>query len=571
MGNWDREVDLLVFGSGAAGMTAALVGAHEGLEVLLCEKLAQIGGTTATSAGTLWIPGNNQSARAGIPDSIDAGRTYLEREVGSYARRDLLDAFLESGPKAVDYLEARTEVKFDATRGHPDYHPDAPGGAYSGRALSPKPFDGRLLGPDFALIRAPRSTLMILGGMMVGRREIPDLLRPFSSFAAFSYVTSILLRHACDRLRYPRGTRLILGNALVARFLVSLRKKNVPIETNAALVELVREGRRVEGAVVNVNGSLQRIRARRAVVLATGGFPGSAAWRAKLMSEYPEVRSYAFEESKGDALAAALAVGAALDDEVMSPAWWTPVSILRRPDGSELLWAHHSLDRAKPGLIAVNSAGKRFVNEGDSYHDFVLGMFRAHRDVPSIPAYLICDRRFLRKYGLGLIRPLYQRLGPYIKAGYLIKADSIPELARRIGVDPEGLMATVRENNGFAETGVDEAFGRGSNGLNRHNGDPNHKPNPCLGPIERPPFFAVAVYPGIIGTCIGLKADADARVIGTDGFPIEGLYVCGNDMATVMRGAYPGPGITLGPAVTFAYRAIMHITRSQPVSASQVS
>lgn len=559
MTTWDRETDLLVFGSGAAGMTAALVAAKKGLKVILCEKTDAIGGTTATSAGTVWIPGNTQSIRAGIEDSRERIHTYLQGEIGPRLRRNMIDAFLEYGPEAIDFLEQNSEVRFETVRGNPDYHSERAGGASAGRALAPLSFDGRSLGRDFTLLRPPRSTLMIFGGMMVGRRELPDLLRPFASTNAFRRVSAMLLRHARDRLSYPRGTRLLLGNALVARFLVSLREAGVEIRAGCALADLVPGATRIEGAIVAESEAMLRIRARRGVVLATGGFPGSPSLVSRYIGDKASAwRCYAYPESVGEGMAAALRVGAAADEDMNGVALWTPVSVLKRRDGSEALWAHHSLDRAKPGLIAINAAGRRFVNEGDSYHDFVLAMLRSHTEVPTIPAFLVCDRNFVRRYGLGMIRPRYHRLSAWTSSGYVKVGATIADLASAIGVDAMGLAATVAENNRFAETGVDSAFGKGSRPLNVLNGDPDHRPNPCLGPIASPPFVALPVYPGIIGTVVGVEADADARALDSNGHAIEGLYVCGNDSASIFRGAYPGPGIGIGPAITFAYRAASH-------------
>lgn len=558
MTNWDQEVDLLVFGSGAAGMTAALVGAHEGLDVVLCEKSPQVGGTTATSGGSLWIPGAGPIVRNGRAESGEEVRRYLQGELGGHIRRDLMDAFLAAGPEAIDYLETRTDVKFEHLQ-NPDYHSDRPGGSAFGRAITALPFDGRQLGPDFGLLRPPRSVFMVFGGMMVYRREVQTLLRPFASFSAFRHVIRVLTLHAFARLRYPRGTRLLIGNALIGRYLLSLRKKGVPIWVSAALVELLREGAQVEGAVVEVNGVRHRVRARRGVVLATGGIPHNKSLKAELMKDYPHLHSLVFEGNTGDGLTSSRAIGAAVDESVSNPGFWSPASILKGPDGSETAWVHGHMDRGKPGLIAVNSQGRRFVNEADSYHDFVMSMFRSHREVPAIPAYLICDHRFLRKYGLGLVRPLYPRLGPYLAAGYLTAGDTVADLARRIGVDPANLLETVAEHNLDAMRGVDKAFGRGSTAFNRFNGDPENRPNPCMHPIEKPPFYAMAVYPCTLGTTVGIKTDKDARVLDGDESPIPGLYACGNDMSSVMRGFYPGPGITLGPAVVFAYRAIMHM------------
>ncbi len=567
MTRWDQQVDLLVFGSGAAGMTAALVGAHEGLDVVLCEKSPLVGGTTATSGGSLWIPGAGPIVRNGKAESVEEVRRYLRGELDEHVRWDLMDAFLAAGPAAIDYLEQRTDVRFEHLQ-NPDYHSDSPGGSAFGRAITAAPFDGRLLGPDFELLRPPRSVFLIFGGMMVYRREIQTLLRPFASLSALKHAIKVLALHAWSRLRYPRGTRLLIGNALIGRYLLSLRKKGVPIWVNANLVELVREGAQVSGAVVEVNGVRRAVRARRGTVLATGGIPHNKALRAELMKRFPHSHSLVFEGNTGDGLVRSRAVGAVVDDGVSNPGFWSPASILKRPDGGETVWVHGHMDRGKPGLIAVNSEGRRFVNEADSYHDFVMAMFRSTQDVPAIPAYLICDHRFIRRYGLGLVRPLYPRLAPYVAAGYLKTAQSVADLARQLGIDPANLAETIAEHNRDADSGVDRAFGRGSTAFNRFNGDPENKPNPCMKPIENPPYYAMAVHPCTIGTTIGIKTDKDARALDSNANPIRGLYACGNDASSVMRGFYPGPGITLGPAVVFAYRAVMHMVSKTPAGSS---
>ena len=234
------------------------------------------------------------------------------------------------------------------------------------------------------------------------------------------------------------------------------------------------------------------------------------------------------------------------------------MSIVPRPDGTKGLFPHLVLDRAKPGLIAVNSAGRRFVNEAASYHDFVLAMFDSNKTTPSIPAWLICDASFLKKYGLGVIYPGHRNPGKFVDCGYVANAHTIEDLAGKIGVDPQQLDRTIARYNGFAETGIDSDFGKGETEFNRFNGDADHRPNPCIGPVATPPFYALAVWPADIAVSTGLATDADARVLGNDGQPIPGLYACGNDMASVMAGSYPGPGTTLGPAIVFAYRAVMH-------------
>ena len=561
---WDYVVDLLVVGAGAGGMTAALVGALEGLSVLVCEKAAQVGGTAATSAGTIWIPGSRQSAAAGLADSLEAAQRYLEAEVGPADGDARRRAFLETGPAMLDYLEARSEVRFVPPPKHPDYH-DRPGAALAGRALIPPSFDGRRLGDAFALVRPPLPEFMVLGGMMVGKDDIPPLLRPFRSAPALRHVLRLVLRQLADRLRHPRGTRLVMGNALVARLLYSLRQAGVPIWLEAPVGGLVREAGRIAGAVIG-GATPRRVRARRGVVLAAGGFAAGQSWRAALLPSPTGIHTPAQDGATGDGLSLARAIGAVVEVDHASAAFWMPVSTMRRPDGSEAVYPHILLDRAKPGLIAVNAAGERFVNEADSYHDFVLAMYRSHQRVPTIPAHLICDRRFLHDYGLGMVHPGTRRLGRFLDEGYLVAAPSLAALAGRLGMPPAALEATVARHNGFAARGLDEDFGKGSSELNRFNGDPGHAPNPCLRPILEPPFFAVAVWPGVLATSAGLATDEHGAVLDSAGTPIAGLYACGNDMASVMRGAYPGPGTTLGPALVFGYRAALHAA-GKPVRA----
>lgn len=551
---WDREVDVLAFGAGMGGLCAALFAAIEGLDVLLCEKTDMVGGTTATSAGTVWIPG----ARDG--DDIETAARYLDAEIGNRGERTLRDAFLESGRAALEHLQSRSEVKFRPVVPHPDYHPDQPGWSGSGRAFAPLPFDGRKLGHDFALVRPPIAPFMVLGGLMLARDDIPHFLKPFRSTESFLRGARILLRHAADRLRFRRGARLVMGNALVARLLSSLRRTNAALALNARLVELVVEDGRVAGAVVEMEGQRRRIGTRRGVVLATGGFSHSHALRSELLGHPGAAPSLAFDGDSGDGLAAARAVGAGLG-ESHGAAFWMPTSILRE-QGRETLFPHIVLDRAKPGLIAVDAGGRRFVNEAASYHDFVQAMLRAGVD----PAWLVCDRSFIRDYGIGLVHPGSADAGlrRFVAAGYLHLAPTLDALAARIGVDAGQLRAAVAQHNRAATAGVDDAFGKGGNALNRHNGDASNKPNPCLRPIAVAPFAAVAVRPAEFGTSLGLRTDRDARVLHADGSPIDGLYACGNDMNSIMAGAYPGPGVTLGPALVFAFRAVRHMTAGKP-------
>jgi len=556
----DAEVDVLIAGAGAAGMTAALVCALNGLRVLLCEKSSQVGGTTAISAGTIWVPGTRQAVEAGFKDDIPEARRYLDSIIGE-ATDGRREAYLKTGPELVEYLAGNSEVKFSLYAKHPDYLSNRPGTTLAGRALAPLPFDGRLLGADFALLRAPIGEFMALGGMMIGRDDIEPLSRPFGSVANFRRVLSLLWRHTTDRLGHPRGTRLLMGNALAARLFYSLRQRNVPVWLNASLRELTSAGGRVTGATLSVDGVTRHVTARRAVVLATGGFGGSV----EKLNEYvrpPLKHAVAFPGARGEGMAAARAAGAAVEHDHAQPAFWTPVSETGWLAGGRGAYPHLALDRSKPGLIAVNNAGRRFVDEAVSYHEFVIGMHRSHVTVPTIPAWLICDRAFVERYGLGRVPPGWRSLRKLIASGYVFEAETLDTLSEKIKVDAVGLRDSVARNNRSVETGVDEDFGKGSTDFDRHNGDPGHKPNPCIGPIGGPPYYAMAVYPSTLGSSVGLKTDADGRVLSPSGMPIPGLYACGNDMASIMRGHYPGPGITLGPGMVFAYRAALAIAKS---------
>jgi succinate dehydrogenase/fumarate reductase flavoprotein subunit len=556
----DIEVDVLVAGAGAAGMTAALVCALQGLDVVLCEKSSQVGGTTATSAGTIWVPGTKQAREAGFADDIPEARRYLDSIIGP-ATDERREAYLATGSELVDYLAQNSEVKFSLYAKHPDYLSNRPGTTLAGRALAPLPFDGRLLGADFAKLRAPIGEFMALGGMMIGRDDIEPLVRPFDSVANFRRMLSLLWRHATDRLRYRRGTRLLMGNALAARLFYSLRQRKVPVWLNASVRELITADGRVTGAVLAVNGETRRVIARRGVVLATGGFGGSV----QKLNEYvrpPLKHAVAFAGARGEGMTVARAAGAVVEDDHAQPAFWTPVSETGWLAGGRGAYPHLALDRAKPGLIAVNSAGRRFVDEAVSYHEFVVGMHRSHETVPTIPAWLVCDRAFIERYGLGRVPPGERSWRKLIASRYLVEADTLDALAAKIKVDAAGLRDSVARNDRSAETGVDEDFGKGSTDFDRHNGDPGHKPNRCIGPIGSAPYYAMAVYPSTLGSSVGLKADADGRVLSASGAPIPGLYACGNDLASIMRGHYPGPGITLGPGMVFAYRAAMAIAKA---------
>jgi len=558
----DDTFDLVVLGSGAGGMTAALVAALEGLRPLPVETSDLIGGTTALSSGTVWTPYNRHQRELSPTDDPKAASTYLDALVGDRAERALREAFLVAGPQMIDFLHDRTDVRFRPYTRSPDYRQELPGAAQGGRPLEPLPFDGRVLGDDFARLRWPLREMMLFGSMMVTRGEATRLLRAHRSLDAFSLGASLVLRFARDRLRYPRGTRLVLGNALAARLLCELRTRGVPILLGTRTTRLVREGDRVTALHVAGPEGERRIGTRQGVVLAGGGFPASAAWRARYLPSPVAEHTAACDSCTGTTLSLAQEVGAALGPEGEDNALWFPSSIARREDGSTLVYPHIALDRSKPGLVAINVSGRRFVNEAVSYHEFVRAMYRAHRSVPSIPAFLVCDRRFVWKYGLGIIRPRTPSLASFVRRGYLLQGATLEALAQQAGVDATGLVETVRANNAFARAGVDADFGKGSTSYDRGNGDPESRPSPCLGPIDSPPYFAVPVYPTPLGTTLGVRTDVHGRVLDATGAPIGGLYACGNDMQSIMGGEYPGPGTQIGIAMTFAYLAARHAAQA---------
>jgi succinate dehydrogenase/fumarate reductase flavoprotein subunit len=555
---WDLEVDLLVIGAGAAGMTAALVGALEGLKTLLCEKSDMVGGTTATSAGTVWIPGNRQSKIAGIPNTIESARTYLAAILGVDADDDRVRSYLTTGPAVLDYLAERTSVVFTPPPVHPDYYA-LPGAAVGGRALSAEPFDGRKLGRNFARVRPPRREFLVLGGMMVGKMDIPSLLHPFLSRHHFARAVGLLARQARDRLTYERGTRLVMGNALVARLLYSMLQCAIEIRYQSQLSELiVDKGRVIGGLIKTIDGDVA-IRARKGVVLASGGVGWSSELRDRL---YPDgTRRYCLspQTNAGDGILAGERAQGQIENNLTSPAAWMPSSVMQQRDGHVSVFPHIMLDRAKPGVIAVNSAGHRFVNEANSYHDFVEGMLWSQATTPSIPSYLICDRGFIRDYGLGLIHAGTRDLTRYLRASYLFSGETVPKLADQIGVDGHTLAETIDRHNQYAESGIDKDFGKGTTELNRFNGDPSNKPNPCMRRIGPGPYFAVAVWPSDLANSAGLRTDANGRVLTSEHQPIAGLYAAGTDAASIFRGTYPGPGTMIGPAMVFAWRAAMDI------------
>ncbi|WP_322092438.1 FAD-dependent oxidoreductase [Paraburkholderia bannensis] len=555
----ESEYDVIVVGSGAGGLSAALTCQARGLSVLVLEKTEYFGGSTAVSGGAVWIPQNLHMKGVGHDDSRERAIAYLQATVGPALRPDMIEAFLTHGPEMVRFMETNTDVHFIARPVSPDYQPEREGASQGGRTIDPAPFDGRELGPLFAALRPPLHSFLALGGMMVNRKDVDALLSMHRNVASLRHSLALLVRYAFDRLKWPRGTRLLLGNALAARLLKSALDKRIALERHAAVEALLHEGERVTGVQVRQGSKVFDVRARRAVVLATGGIPQDLALRKQLVPHADVHRSMSPLSNSGDGARLAMRLGGHLATGNAGAAFWTPVSVLRDANGTETVFPHLVTDRQKPGIMAVNSAGRRFANEATSYHEFVVAIHREHEKTPCIPAWLICDSTFLKRYGMGLVRPRTPSLGRYLRSGYLKQAPTLKALAELIGVPGEALADSAARMNRAAASGQDADFGRGRSAYDRYLGDAWHQPNACLGPIADAPFYAVQITPGDIGSATGIDVDARARVLDAEGEPIPGLYACGNDMNSIMGGTYPAAGITLGPALTFGYIAGMSI------------
>jgi succinate dehydrogenase/fumarate reductase flavoprotein subunit len=553
--------DVLVVGSGAAGLSAAVTAGHHGLNVLIVEKEACFGGTTARSGGWLWIPGTSLARAWGIVEDKDQARTYLRHEAGNSFDAARVEAFLDAGPEAVDFFTSKTAVRFDMPLTFPDYHAEAPGGTQGGRSMVTRPFDGRELGDEIRNLGRPLPELTVFGIMLGSGKDIIHFMRATKSFVSAAYVARRLAKHFMDVLRYGRGMTLTNGNALAGRLAKSAFDLNIPLWLSSPVRELIIDNGAVRGALIEREGRRIRVTANRGVVLACGGFPHDIMRRQKMFPHAPtghEHWSPGPAGNTGDGLRLAESAGGRIEDSLPNAAAWVPVSITARKDKSQGVMPHF-IDRAKPGVIAVTRAGQRFANEGNSYHDFVQDMMKAAEAGEEIAAFLICDHRALRKYGLGCVAPFPMPIGQYLRSGYLKRGTTLAELAAQAGIEAKGLQATVAEFNKTAAEGRDPVFGKGSRAYNRYQGDALHGPNPCIAPIEHAPFYAIKLVIGDLGTYAGIRTDAHSRALDADGRPIPGLYAAGNDMASIMGGNYPGAGITLGPALTFGYIAGRHL------------
>ncbi len=562
-----ESVDLLVIGSGAGGLSAAVTAAHLGLKVLVVEKEAQYGGTTAWSGGWMWVPRNPLAVAAGIVEDITQPLSYLKHELGARYDEALALAFLENGHRMVGFFKRQTALQFIDGNAIPDFHGHTPDASVGGRSICAAPFDGRQLGANIAALKPPLPEATLWGMGIASGAELRHFLNAMRKPASFWYVTKQVLRHWRDLLIHRRGMRLVNGNALVAGLAASAFAKGIEIRTNSPARRLLVEEGRVVGAVVGGPHGDIEVRARCGVVLACGGFPHDLVRKKELLPHAPTGREHwsaASRGNTGDGLRLGEAVGGVVAKDLVQAAALAPVSLVPRADGS-IAHFPHLIERAKPGLIAVTRHGKRFTNEADSYYDFMRSLLAATPAGEPVEAWLVCDHRFIRRYGLGAVKPAPMPLGNLLANGYLKRAQSLDALARVCGMDSKALQTTVLRYNLQALKGVDDDFAKGETPYNRVQGDASSGlPNPCMTPLERGPFYAVKVVAGSLGTFAGLRVNAQAQVLDVQGQPIVGLYAGGNDMASMMGGNYPSGGITLGPAMTFGFIAAHHAAGVEP-------
>ena len=559
-----HEVDVVVIGSGAGGLTAAITTALEGASALVLEKMPYYGGATAISGGSVWLPGNPVVTRAGAADSIAKGRAYLDALIGDDVPPAHKDAFLAAGPKMVAELEQRTDwVRFQYSRGNPDCYPELPGGSGEGRSMGPLMLEADALGEDLAQM-APPLAAMGYRGLIITAADFRDLnmvMRTSAGKRAAVRVAARTLRAKTLGARFGGGMQLSSGRALTGRLRLALRDLDVPLWLSAPMLGLETEagddGERVVGVRTEHHGTEVTVRARRGVVLASGGFSHSDEMRDRFLAS-PSSAEWAMSPpgQAGDAIRLSSPLGAAIDR--MDKVWGNPSAMLPAPDGvlrpSPLL-----AERSLPGVIVVDNRGHRYLNEAMPYVDFVERMYEHDGSgARAIPSWLVFDQRAKNRYVFFKTLPLQPFPKAWLKDGLVKRGATIDGLASQIDVPAEQLTATLHRYNELAGAGHDDDFGKGDSLYDRYYGDPTLK-NPCMHAIDKGPFYAVAVYPAETGTRGGLVVDEHARVLRDDGTPIVGLYAAGNTAVSAIGGACTGPGQTIGAAMAYGWMAAKHL------------
>ncbi|MEL0038909.1 MAG: FAD-binding protein [Halieaceae bacterium] len=561
---WDREVDVLVVGTGNGALTSALCNWEMGSkDLLIVEKTDKVGGTSASSGGGIWIPANHYAKACGAEDSIEDAKTYLMGTLfGEDVPEEMIDAYLENGPKMLKFLSDRTDVRYESLEHYPDYYTNYDGARAGHRSLEPAPIDMSELGDDWKNVRWSHHMMRMFNRIHFTQVEAHSIMTQAPGWK--SLLAKLLVSYVTDlgwRMKTPVARRLCTGSAGVARLYVSVKKRGIPLEFNTRFVSLIAEGTQILGAQLEHDGKKTTIRARKGVVLGAGGFEKNQALREQYLPAPTDASwSAGNPANEGDALLAGLAVGA--KTRLMKDAWWT--TTLCVPD--EPTPRLSIMEKSFPGSCVVNKAGKRFANESQNYMAFQKELFATHSDeTPNAPAWQIFDARFRRNFMVGplmtaAMKPDWQIPKKWFDTGFVAKANTIRELASVMGIDPDGLEETIGKMNDFARTGVDEDFHRGESAYDRYYADPAIKPNPCLAPIDEAPFYAMRIEAGDFGTLGGLDTDTNGRVKCEAGGVFEGLFAVGNSSAAILP-TYPGPGATLGPAMTMAYQSAKFINQ----------
>jgi 3-oxosteroid 1-dehydrogenase len=561
--DWDQQFDVVVVGSGAGGMTAALCSQAQGFSAVVVEKSDKYGGTTAVSGGGIWIPCNDDIAKLGGHDSYEEALTYMKHLTDGEVPLARIEAYLKNAPEMVRYLKQTSDVHFRSVKLYPDYYPDQPGGKEGYRSMEPVEFNAALLGEEFARQRPPFMGTQVMGRLSMNQVEAHVLFTKGKGW--IKLFLSMMLRYWFDlswRFKSKRDRRLTLGQALVATLRHAMSKQNIPLVLNTALNSLVEENGRVVGVVVTQNGKKLRYGARKGVVLASGGFEANQQMREQYLPKPTNAQwTGAPPINHGDGIRAGLALGAKLG--FMNLTWGSPTVHVPGASAQTTLF----VERCMPHCVIVNKKGKRFVNEAAAYPDVITAMYQDDaKGNGAVPAWLVFDATFRHKYPAGIFLPGQMQPDSTLPKDWLDKvyyrADTLEALAAKIGVDAKGLNETVGKFNQYSVNGVDPEFGKGKTAIDRYYSDPHHKPNSCLGPLEKAPYYAIRLDAGEIGTKGGLVADEQARVLREDGSVIAGLYATGNCSAAVMGKTYAGAGSTLGPAMTFGYVAAKSMAAS---------
>jgi len=540
-------------------MSAALTALVAGLKVLMVEKESYFGGASARSGGIIWMPNLTRAAEAGGIDSRTQALEFLRHETGARFNERNVAAFLDNGPAMVEFVEQYSPLRFRWLAGFPDYHCDSPGGSKTGRNYFADNWDARPLGKEIRRLR-PQLAFGTFFGMQIGVNEIGYYMTAGRKLVSFLYVAKCLLLRVRDQFLAGRTLRLGAGNALVGALAAGAFQRGLELWTEAPARELIRDGDRVVGAIIDTPNGHVRIDARHGVILAAGGFPHDSKRRAELFPQgatAPEVWGVMPYGNSGDGIRLGESVGGRFNADMKLAISLAPISTLHVGEGA-LSTMPIFTNRGMPGVIAVTRDGRRFANEGRSYHDVAVDLLKKTAGDPEAVAWIVCDHRVIRRYGMGRAYPFPLPYRRFVKGGYLKRGRTIRELAENAGVDADGLERSVLAYNRSAAEGTDPEFNRGTNAFDIVNGDPEHKPNPCVGPLEEAPYYAIRVFAGCLGTFAGLQTDENAQVVDASGHPIAGLYAVGNDMASITGGDYMAAGCTLGPGMTFGYIAARH-------------